>query len=191
MEKNRHGVVGNPVDAKRKELLRLMTLDQQLVRKVTNEMAQVNVVEREEEAILEIKFRDKLQLQNQQLEETIDFLKKDLIHIQRTAKRESITLDECRKVGNDLKARLKRLEESVDRYTLDSAKTELLALQKKYDLDLKDMSEFLDDHYPVHPVDDAGPLGEECELKIIVEVKARASKCTMIEKANCTLFSNY
>lgn len=153
-----------------------MTLDQQLVRKVTNEMAQVNLIEREEESILDIKFRDKLQLQNQQLEETIDFLRKDFHNIQRITHREKITLDECKKVGNDLKARLKQLEESVDTNTLDSAKTELLALQKKYELDLKDMSEFLDDYYPVHPVDNAGPLGEECELKIIVEVKHYITK---------------
>lgn len=152
-----------------------MTLDQQLVRKVTSEMSNINVIEREEEAITDIKFREKLQIQNEQLQETIEFIKKDLITVLRDKEKEKNTLRECKKVGEDLKQRLEKLEEATDVNSIESARAELLALKKKYEVDIKDMSDFLDAHYPVHPVDGAGPLGDECELKIIVEVSDNIS----------------
>lgn len=69
------------------------------------------------------------------------------------------------KKEEELTLQLQNKEKSTDKLL-----AELLVLRKKYDEDLRDMTDFMDEHYPPHVVDGAGPLGDECLLKAIVEV---------------------
>lgn len=87
VEKGKHTVIRPPLPTDRKELLTLMTLDQQIVEKLEKEMNKLELEERPEETILEIKYREKLDSQVAQFEETIEFLKNQLKEAELSTKR--------------------------------------------------------------------------------------------------------
>jgi hypothetical protein len=85
---------------------------------------------------------------------------------------EKRTLQECESVNQLLLKKEEALTEQMyeKEKSADKLRAEYLLLQKKYEEDIQDMSDFLDDYFPAHVVDDAGPLGDECDLKILLEV---------------------
>lgn len=86
---------------------------------------------------------------------------------------EKIVLKECilsnkllKKVEDHYTEQLNGHTQPADRLAVD-----LNSLKKKYNESLEDMSDFLDEYYPPHPVDNANEFSrDECELKKIVEV---------------------
>jgi centromere protein K len=148
-----------------------MNLDLRLNRKVNLEMQKVNVIEQPEETLIELQFREKLSEQIQQFKKTIEILRGEIKQVTHAVSRETVVLKECQDIGKSLiqREQLLRQEKSVNRDTAAELRLKLASIQREYDLDIKDMTEFLDDNYPVHVVDGQGPLGDECELKIILE----------------------
>jgi hypothetical protein len=45
------------------------------------------------------------------------------------------------------------------------------AIQSMLKQDTRDLINFLDEYYPPHPINESEPLGEDCDLKKILEVK--------------------
>ena len=145
-------------------------MDQQFVHKVTEEMASVNLVERDSEEIQELEFREKLLVQNKQLEEAMQFLEHQIRQVKKKIKLEKKTAEGCERLEAEITERLTEVSRDNDIDTINHLRKELTTLQKKFDQDLRDMTDFFDEYYPAHAVDDEGPLGVECELKMIVEV---------------------
>lgn len=87
--------------------------------------------------------------------------------------REKRAVTECDEIKVNLLVSEQALKTEVDakETSSDRLRAELVLLQKKYEVDIKEMSDFLDEHYPAHVVDGAGPLGDECDLKILLEVR--------------------
>lgn len=148
-----------------------MNLDKRLNFRVSKEMKKVNAIEQPNELVQEIHFREKLATQIQQFEKTIDILKLELHQVHEALWRETIVLKEAKEIGRSLKMREKDLqqEKSLNVDMEAQLRLKLATVQRNYQVDLKQLTEFLDEHYPVHVVDGAGPLGDECEMKLMLE----------------------
>lgn len=86
--------------------------------------------------------------------------------------RERQIIKESDQIRSGLIIEEEKLKIEIEEQTLteDDLRAELVHLQKQYDKDAADMSDFLDNHFPPHIVSGAGILGEECNLKDILEV---------------------
>ncbi|KAG2232484.1 hypothetical protein INT48_007397 [Thamnidium elegans] len=171
IEKGKNKAIGEPIPTNRKELLKLITLDKQIVEKVEDEMSKLNIHEALDDTLLELKYRERLEAQVKQFEKAIESLERQVEQVKAAIAREKRAITECDEIKVDLLVSEQNLktEIQVKETSADRLRAELVLLQKKYEVDIKEMSDFLDEHYPVHVVDGAGPLGDECDLKILLE----------------------
>lgn len=64
-----------------------MTLDQQIVEKLDTEMSKLDLDDRPDDTILELKYREKLSSQVPQFEDTLEFLKLQLKEVEQATER--------------------------------------------------------------------------------------------------------
>lgn len=64
-----------------------MTLDQQIVEKLDTEMSKLDLDDRPDDTILELKYREKLSSQVSQFEDTLEFLKLQLKEVEQATER--------------------------------------------------------------------------------------------------------
>ncbi|GAA5807451.1 hypothetical protein MFLAVUS_000812 [Mucor flavus] len=171
IEKGKNKAIGEPIPTDRKELLKLITLDKQIVEKVECEMSKLNIHNTLDDTLLELKYRERQGAQVKQLEKAIKSLEQQVEQVKAAILREKRAVAECDEIKVNLLVSEQALKTEVDakETSSDRLRAELVLLQKKYEVDIKEMSDFLDEHYPAHVVDGAGPLGDECDLKILLE----------------------
>ncbi|KAI7866687.1 uncharacterized protein EV154DRAFT_454007, partial [Mucor mucedo] len=166
-----HVVFGPPVPKDRKELETIMTLDQHIVEKLDAELEKLNLDDRPNDDLLEIEYRDKLQSEVNHLEQTLVYLNQELKNIMQASQTEQTVLEECiasnkllLQVESHYTDELEDNQKSTDRLAAEFA-----LLQKKYVESLQDISDFLDEYYPPHPVDSDFLTSDECDLKKVIE----------------------
>ncbi|KAI9269493.1 hypothetical protein EDC94DRAFT_371799 [Helicostylum pulchrum] len=171
IEKGKNKAIGEPTPTDRKELLKLITLDKQIVEKVEDEMSKLNIHDTLDDTILELKYRERQEAQVKQFIKAIESLERQVEEVKAAISRETRAISECEEIKVNLlgSERVLKTEVEVKETSGNKLRAELVLLQKKYEVDIKEMSDFLDENYPVHVVDGAGPLGDECDLKILLE----------------------
>ncbi|KAG2210623.1 hypothetical protein INT46_005299 [Mucor plumbeus] len=154
----------------RKQLQALMYEHREINNLVASEMEKIDTIELPEDSILEIEFREDLDKQIKQYAEVNEFVKKQLDDITHTLRKETIILSECEDVYSALKNTERDLAQEAYLQTYpDQLREEQALWDSLYKKDTHDLIDFLDEFYPPHPVDNAGELGEECELKGLLE----------------------
>ncbi|KAI7908227.1 uncharacterized protein BX663DRAFT_424433 [Cokeromyces recurvatus] len=153
-----------------RQLKTLMYEHQDLFDAVAEEANKIEDVEQTDNSILEIEFREQLNIEIQQYEIANRFIQTQLDEVTELLKSEKRVLNECFEIYDALKAKKRELseEQHVQAYP-DQLRQEQLMLEALYKQDTNDLIDFIDEHYPPHPVDNAGELGDECDLKTMLE----------------------
>ncbi|KAI9339464.1 hypothetical protein BD770DRAFT_331047 [Pilaira anomala] len=170
-EKGHNVVFSTPTPANQKELLKLIHMDKQIVAKVEKEMKKLEIHELPDDTLEEIKYKERLEIQTEQLKAAIPVLKQLIEEVKMATERERQIIKESNSIRSALIQNEELLKFEIEEQTLteDNLRAELVHLQKQYDKDAADMSDFLDNHFPPHIASGAGILGEECNLKDILE----------------------
>ncbi|KAK4512238.1 uncharacterized protein ATC70_002934 [Mucor velutinosus] len=154
----------------RKQLQALMYEHREINNLVASEMANLDTLEQPSDDILEIEFREDVDRQIKQYASLNQFAKRQLDHLTSTLREEKKVLSECEDVYAALKEKERELaqEAYVQSYP-DQLRREQAEWDSQYKQDTHDLIDFLDEFYPPHAVDNAGVMGEQCELKELLE----------------------
>ncbi|KAG1115002.1 hypothetical protein G6F42_014052 [Rhizopus arrhizus] len=154
----------------RKQLQALMYEHREINNLVASEMAKLDIMEQPSDDILEIEFREDLDKQIKQYASLNQFVKKQLDDLTNTLREEKKVLSECEDVYTALKEKERELaQESYVQAYPEQLRREQIEWDSQYKQDTHDLIDFLDEFYPPHPVDNAGAMGDQCELKQLLE----------------------
>ncbi|KAI9480766.1 MAG: hypothetical protein EXX96DRAFT_617739 [Benjaminiella poitrasii] len=168
-EKKLFNAIAEPTN-KHKQLKALIYEQRDLSNLITEEANKIEELEQSDDSILEIEFREQLDTEIEQYKTANRFLESQLDEVDETLKSEKKVLNECYEIYDALKAKKRELlEESHVQAYPDRLREEQMMLESLYKQDTNDLIDFIDEYYPPHPVDNAGELGDECDLKTMLE----------------------
>ncbi|KAI9314490.1 hypothetical protein BX666DRAFT_2029363 [Dichotomocladium elegans] len=135
-----------------------------LKKELEKELKAVDDVNRSDEPIGELEFKEQLSIHVDQLRQTLSFIQEELAETQGALARDKITLSESRQINEVL---AKRYEEALQQGPSQ------LAGRAVFD----DLMNFLREYYPPHPVDpnpdnawmNDSEEHDTCEIKFIIE----------------------
>ncbi|KAI8980259.1 hypothetical protein BDB01DRAFT_725354 [Pilobolus umbonatus] len=157
-------------DPLKKALLTYMHESHDITQEITKQMKKVNIITRVEDTVIELQFREDLDKKIGQFIRAVDYIKEERRKVEEKLKEETRVLEECQEVHEALREKERSLNLGPTSESLQMRLRELqVSLQKKFQEDSDDLVDFLDQYYPPHPVDGAGPMGDECEIKTILE----------------------
>ncbi|KAG1148536.1 hypothetical protein G6F37_003491 [Rhizopus arrhizus] len=158
-----------PSTANEKRLLTAMHESYELEKEVKKQQDDLGNVVKSDDKVLEIQFREQLDREITEYDQTIHFLKTEIEKAKFTVGEEKMSLSECQEVYESLKARKETLMETNPEVIANKMEEHLGAIQSMLKQDTRDLINFLDEYYPPHPINENEPLGEDCDLKKILE----------------------
>ncbi|ORE11957.1 hypothetical protein BCV72DRAFT_246686 [Rhizopus microsporus var. microsporus] len=170
VNRKRHVVFqGQPSDANEKKLMTLIYESKELEKEVRKQDSNLQNIPNVDDNILEIQFRDQLDREIEQYDQAIQFLKAESEKVKINLAEEKKALVECQEVYKSLKARRETLMETNPEVIESKMQEHMTLVQSLLKKDTRDLVQFLDEFYPPHPIDENNPLGDDCNLKKILE----------------------
>ncbi|CEI94894.1 hypothetical protein RMCBS344292_09097 [Rhizopus microsporus] len=158
-----------PSDANKKKLMTLIYESKELEKEVKKQDSNLQNIPNADDNILEIQFREQLDREVEQYEQAIQFLKAESEKVKINLAEEKKALVECQEVYKSLKARRETLMETNPEVIESKMQEHMTVVQSLLKKDTRDLVQFLDEFYPPHPIDENNPLGDDCDLKKILE----------------------
>ncbi|KAI9255490.1 hypothetical protein BY458DRAFT_442227 [Sporodiniella umbellata] len=158
-----------PTTAAEKRLLTAMFESFELEKLIEREQKDEEEITSVNGIVAEILHKEQLEREIKEYDQTIDFLKAETEKARLTFFEEELALSETKKLNERLLQRKEVLIGMNPGLIADKMNDHLTVIQSMLKRDTKHLIGFLDEYYPPHAIDENDPLGEECELKKMLE----------------------